>query len=145
MINPKTIEEWKRACDAATPGPWRISESTNYHNEETYLVRSRNYTAFVARRTNGRRKARINLELAALSRTALPALLAEREELLAEVEAMDAKIKSLSPHGMCGCSLDRPGDPCQHHSPKLGAALAEVERLRAATVKGGDAKCQTTE
>lgn len=49
----------------------------------------------------------------------------ERDELLAESTAMQAKLDALAPHGTCGCSLDKPGDLCLHHSPQLVAMTAE--------------------
>lgn len=52
--------------------------------------------------------------------------LAEAE---AHIKALQAKLDALAPHGSCGCSYDTPGQVCQHHSPQLVAAEAEVARL----------------
>lgn len=60
------------------------------------------------------------------------ALLVELAQSNATVEALDAKVKSLSPHGVCGCSYDTPTDLCSHHSPQVTRLLAENERLKAA-------------
>jgi hypothetical protein len=54
------------------------------------------------------------------------------ERLEAENDALDQKVTSLSPHGSCGCSYDRPGDLCMHHSPQLSNALTMVKMLREA-------------
>jgi len=56
-----------------------------------------------------------------------------REELHAAedtVEAFAAKIGSLSAHETCACSYDHESDVCAHHSPKLAAAQAEIDRLK---------------
>jgi hypothetical protein len=42
-------------------------------------------------------------------------------------EALQAKLKSES---SCACSYDNPDDICMCHSPKLVAAVNEIERLR---------------
>jgi hypothetical protein len=55
-----------------------------------------------------------------------------RKELDDVVEASDAKLASLAPHGSCGCSYDRPGDVCMHHSPQLSEARARVRDLEEA-------------
>lgn len=49
---------------------------------------------------------------------------AEIEQLRANIEALEAKVDALAPHDTCGCSYDKPGDICMHHSP-------EIMRLRA--------------
>ena len=60
-------------------------------------------------------------EIAALRRQ-----LAEAQE---SADALDAKVIALAPHGTCGCSYDRPGDLCMHHSPQIAALRARVETL----------------
>lgn len=45
------------------------------------------------------------------------------------LEAMDDKLKALASHGTCGCSYDRPGDICDHHSPHLTKANARIAEL----------------
>jgi hypothetical protein len=52
-----------------------------------------------------------------------------REAAAATIEALNAKIKSLAPHGTCGCSYDTMDDVCDHHSPKLVAAEARIAEL----------------
>ena len=52
--------------------------------------------------------------------------LAEAQEA---AEALDAKVRALAPHGTCGCSYDRPGDLCMHHSPQITALRSRVETL----------------
>lgn len=50
-----------------------------------------------------------------------------------EVEAMEAKLEALAPHGTCACSYDLPNDICAHHSPQVIALqqrLAECEKER---------------
>jgi multidrug resistance efflux pump len=54
----------------------------------------------------------------------------ERDEAQASNDALDEKIASLAPHGSCACSYDHPGDVCEHHSPKLRAALKERDEAR---------------
>lgn len=49
------------------------------------------------------------------------------DELDKTIEALEAKLSSLAPHGSCGCSVDTPYDICFHHSPQLTAALARAE------------------
>ena len=53
-------------------------------------------------------------------------------DLEVEVEALAAKVASLSPHGTCACSYDKPDDVCGHHSPALAAANARIVELEAA-------------
>ena len=53
-------------------------------------------------------------------------------DLEVEVEALAAKVASLSPHGTCACSYDKPDDVCGHHSPALAAANARIAELEAA-------------
>lgn len=45
-----------------------------------------------------------------------------------EVDAMDAKVSALAPHGTCGCSSDHPDDLCDHHAPKVAALKAELRQ-----------------
>lgn len=40
-------------------------------------------------------------------------------------DALEVKLKALSPHESCACSYDREGDVCLHHSPALVAVTAE--------------------
>jgi len=60
----------------------------------------------------------------------------EIAEQAAEIEALNAKVLALSPHGTCGCSYDKPGDICGHHSPLVQKqadviqAMAEQISLR---------------
>lgn len=68
------------------------------------------------------------------SRKQVRGLEAENARLRAELaaateheEALDAKLGSLTPHGTCGCSYDKAGDLCLHHSPLLAKASAELE------------------
>jgi hypothetical protein len=72
------------------------------------------------------------------------AALAEITEANAQVDALSAKVDTLSPHGTCACSYDAPGDVCAHHSPALTAALAEIDRLREA-LKTADATLNEAE
>lgn len=65
-------------------------------------------------------------------RTRNEQLEAELAEADAQCEALGAKVRSLSAHETCGCSYDRPGDICAHHSPKLQVAHAKIEQLEAA-------------
>lgn len=51
------------------------------------------------------------------------------EEAEAGEEALHEKLKSLAPHGTCGCSLDKKDDICFHHSPQLRAKEQEVAEL----------------
>lgn len=60
-------------------------------------------------------------DMAALCKTAER----ERDEAFGTVDAFEEKMKSLAPHGICGCSYDRPGDLCMHHSPRLVVAIRE--------------------
>lgn len=57
---------------------------------------------------------------------------AERDEANVSCEALAAKVRSLSAHESCGCSVDRPDDLCMHHSPQLTAAQARIAELEAA-------------
>lgn len=57
-------------------------------------------------------------------------LVVEVKEAETQVEALDAKVQSLSAHQTCGCSYDTPDDMCMHHSPKLTAAIAERDTAR---------------
>ncbi|MEO8683006.1 MAG: hypothetical protein ABI665_28430, partial [Vicinamibacterales bacterium] len=54
---------------------------------------------------------------------------AERDEANTFVEALEAKVEALAPHGSCGCSSDSPTDLCLHHSPQVLHARREEERL----------------
>lgn len=71
-------------------------------------------------------------------RDAITKLVGERDAAVKELkesddasDAMDLKLKSLAPHGTCGCSYDHPNDVCLHHSPKLSQAIADNVRLAA--------------
>lgn len=57
---------------------------------------------------------------------------AQKETIVAweAAEALDAKVKSLAPHGTCGCSSDRLGDVCLHHSPRVKELEATLAALR---------------
>lgn len=48
-----------------------------------------------------------------------------------QIEALQSKLDALAPHGSCACSYDTPDDVCEHHSPKLAAALARAEKAEA--------------
>ena len=56
----------------------------------------------------------------------------ELAEANASVEALEAKVKSLSAHEICACSYDKPGDVCEHHSPQLAKAQERIAELKAA-------------
>ena len=45
-------------------------------------------------------------------------------------DAIEVKLKALSPHESCACSYDREGDVCLHHSPALVAVTAERDSVR---------------
>lgn len=60
----------------------------------------------------------------------LAVALAENAQLDEALDATLEKVAALSPHGTCGCSYDRPGDLCMHHSPQLVAAQEEIEQLK---------------
>jgi hypothetical protein len=57
-------------------------------------------------------------------------LWASLQEEEAATEALEAKLKS---EGNCACSYDNIEDICMCHSPKLAAAVAENDRLKAIT------------
>ena len=68
-------------------------------------------------------------------REALTTLLREHDSAL---EALTAKVASLSSHETCGCSVDTPEDVCMHHSPevmRLRARVTELEAYLAGWVK----------
>lgn len=56
-----------------------------------------------------------------------------------QIEAMNAKLKALAPHGTCGCSLDSPDDVCLHHSPKVASLSVWKEAVMHALAIDGDA------
>ena len=54
------------------------------------------------------------------------------------IEALTAKVASLSSHETCACSVDTPEDVCMHHSPevmRLRARVTELEAYLAGWVK----------
>jgi DNA repair exonuclease SbcCD ATPase subunit len=51
-------------------------------------------------------------------------------ELEQSVEALSAKVKSLSVHATCACSYDTPTDVCLHHSPQLSNVTAQRDELQ---------------
>ena len=51
---------------------------------------------------------------------------AENASLNESVAALEAKVKSLAPHGTCACSYDAPQHVCNHHSPQLTALQAQL-------------------
>lgn len=66
----------------------------------------------------------IDLEIAAIRH----ARDAEVDDLNEAILALEAKLSALAPH-TCGCSYDRTGDLCDHHSPRVGALKARVAEL----------------
>ena len=48
------------------------------------------------------------------------------------IEALTAKVASLSSHETCACSVDTPEDVCMHHSPEVMRLRARVAELEAA-------------
>lgn len=48
------------------------------------------------------------------------------DEVCKSEEALDAKVKALSPHGTCACSFDTPTDKCMHHSPQIMTLTAQL-------------------
>ena len=52
--------------------------------------------------------------------------IAELAENAETIAALELKLKALAPH-TCGCSYDKPGDMCMHHSPRLAQATALLE------------------
>ena len=49
----------------------------------------------------------------------------EIKRLRERAEAAESKLASIE---TCGCSWDAAGDVCEHHSPKLAAAIERAER-----------------
>ena len=116
--------------------------TTLHRSRDTELAHLRENAAFDQRL---RQEHQSLMDRDALMTDALLAAEAEIDRLRGEVaewkgsaEALGAKLDALTPEGTCGCSIDAPGDVCQHHSPALVAmtaramtAEAEVARLTA--------------
>lgn len=97
MITPERIEELRRLCDAATPGPWIVQESA--FNRGTMEIRCtspdvRGGTLYVAQTrwmdTNSK-----DAPFIAAARTALPEALDTIEALRADLAAAHAAIENL--------------------------------------------------
>ena len=97
MIDPKKIEEWKALTEAATPGPWSADDrdpKTGYLCGAIVVqvpavgarVEGRGVIANV-RHDGPRHRPDANAAFIAAAREALPALLAERDEILGHYQA----------------------------------------------------------
>jgi hypothetical protein len=86
MIDPKQLERWKQVSEAASPGPWRANPYDRTVRPESapsgFVVARQPHRATGSPVTHEQHEA--NLDLLAITREAVPALLAEVERLRTE-------------------------------------------------------------